>query len=88
MSFETADFRGKVGAGSECIPSRLGCCMYPADGCCLSTVIGVSANTCAPCIRQVVIDRETGRSKGYGFVKFDDSRDAEDAINGSHGKVG
>ena len=36
---------------------------------------------------QVVIDRETGRSKGYGFVKFDDSRDAEDAIQGSHGKV-
>ncbi len=39
------------------------------------------------CASQVVIDRETGRSKGYGFVKFDDPRDADDAINGSHGKV-
>lgn len=36
---------------------------------------------------QVVIDRETGRSKGYGFVKFEDSRDAHDAISGCNGKV-
>ncbi len=36
---------------------------------------------------QVVIDRETGRSKGYGFVKFDDTRDASDAIASCHGKV-
>mmetsp|Transcript_19052 Transcript_19052/g.57565 ORF Transcript_19052/g.57565 Transcript_19052/m.57565 type:complete len:186 (+) Transcript_19052:158-715(+) len=36
---------------------------------------------------KVVIDRETGRSKGYGFVKFDDPRDASDAIASCHGKL-
>lgn len=36
---------------------------------------------------KVVIDRETGRSKGYGFVKFDDTRDASDAITSCHGKL-
>ena len=36
---------------------------------------------------QVVIDRETQRSKGYGFVKFEDPRDAKDAISGCNGKV-
>ena len=37
---------------------------------------------------QVVYDIETGRSRGFGFVKFDDPRDAEDAINDADGKVG
>ena len=36
---------------------------------------------------QVVYDIETGRSRGFGFVKFDDPRDAEDAINDADGKV-
>jgi RNA recognition motif. (a.k.a. RRM, RBD, or RNP domain) len=36
---------------------------------------------------QVVIDRETQRSKGYGFVKYEDPRDAKDAISGCNGKV-
>ena len=40
-----------------------------------------------PLCLQVVIDRESGRSKGYGFVKFDDTRDATDAIASCHGKV-
>ena len=35
----------------------------------------------------MVIDRETGRSKGYGFVKFKDQRDASDAVTEGHGKV-
>lgn len=36
---------------------------------------------------KVVIDRDTGRSKGYGFVKFEDARDAQDAVTNSHGKL-
>lgn len=30
---------------------------------------------------------ETGRSRGFGFVKFDDARDADDAIAQADGKV-
>ena len=28
---------------------------------------------------KIIIDRETGRSKGFGFVSFADAQDAEDA---------
>lgn len=31
---------------------------------------------------------DTGRSKGFGFVKFEDPRDADDAISEADGKVG
>ena len=30
---------------------------------------------------------DTGRSKGFGFVKFEDPRDADDAIAEADGKV-
>ena len=33
----------------------------------------------------VITDRETGRSRGFGFVEMDDS-DAERAINDANGK--
>ena len=36
---------------------------------------------------QVVINNDTGRSKGFGFVKFEDTRDAEDAIKEADGLV-
>ena len=36
---------------------------------------------------QVVFNPETGRSKGFGFVKFEDARDADDAIKEADGKV-
>ncbi len=36
---------------------------------------------------QVVFNPETGRSKGFGFVKFEDARDADDAIADADGKV-
>ena len=30
---------------------------------------------------RVIVDRETGRSRGFGFVTFDDSSDAANAIS-------
>ena len=35
---------------------------------------------------QIVFDRETGRSKGFGFVEMADSQEAEDAIRSLDGK--
>ena len=34
---------------------------------------------------QVIMDRDTGRSKGFGFVEMSNSGDAEKAINGLNG---
>ncbi len=35
---------------------------------------------------KVVTDRETGKSRGFGFVTFDDSNAANDAITGMDGR--
>jgi cold-inducible RNA-binding protein len=35
---------------------------------------------------QVIQDRDTGRSKGFGFVEMDNDNDARSAINGLHDK--
>ena len=35
---------------------------------------------------QVIQDRDTGRSKGFGFVEMADENAARDAINGLHEK--
>lgn len=35
---------------------------------------------------RVVMDRESGRSKGFGFVEFSTEDDANKAINGLNGK--
>jgi cold-inducible RNA-binding protein len=35
---------------------------------------------------QVVMDRDTGRSKGFGFVEYNDSQAAEAAIAAMNGK--
>jgi cold-inducible RNA-binding protein len=35
---------------------------------------------------QVIMDRETGRSKGFGFVEMSNSQEANAAISGLNGK--
>lgn len=35
---------------------------------------------------QVIIDRDTGRSKGFGFVEMETDNDAQAAISGMNGK--
>jgi hypothetical protein len=37
---------------------------------------------------KVITDRETGRSRGFGFVTFGSEADAEAALQGMDGKVG
>jgi len=34
----------------------------------------------------VITDRETGRSKGFGFIEMANAQEAENAINGMDGK--
>ena len=35
---------------------------------------------------KVITDRETGRSKGFGFIEMSSDEEAEEAINKFHGK--
>lgn len=39
------------------------------------------------CAARVIMDRETGRSRSFGFVTFTSNEDASAAISGMDGKV-
>ena len=36
---------------------------------------------------EVIMDRDTGRSKGFGFVEMQNDQEAQAAINGMHGQM-
>lgn len=40
-----------------------------------------------PLTARVILDRETGRSRGFGFVSFRSSDEASNAMRGMDGKV-
>lgn len=40
-----------------------------------------------PFLVDVIRDKETGRSRGFGFVKYESVDDAKDAMTAMNGKV-
>jgi hypothetical protein len=63
------------------LSAKVRSCFFLGGSCCCALVM-----TDCPSA-QIVINPETQVSKGFGFVKFEDARDAEDAIREADGKV-
>src|SRR5438477_11627975 len=74
-------------------------CFHDAEDCCVNIYVGnLAFTTTDHDLRQlfepygvvdeirVIIDRDTGRSKGFGFVEMPDSTAAKNAITGLQGK--
>jgi len=41
----------------------------------------------AHCAARLVMDPRTGRTKGFGFVKFETEAEAQNAVKGLNGRV-
>ena len=50
------------------------------------TLIGLFSEFGAVTSAKVMMDRDTGRSKGFGFVEMDNEAQAKAAIDGTNGK--
>ncbi|HQQ69429.1 MAG TPA: RNA-binding protein [Alicycliphilus sp.] len=51
------------------------------------TLIGLFSQFGTVASAKVMTDRDTGRSKGFGFVEMDNEAQAKAAIDGTHGKA-
>lgn len=56
---------------------------YEVDNASLATLFAPFGETTSA---EVIQDRDTGRSKGFGFVEMSDDNAAQEAINGLNGK--
>ena len=84
-----------AGAGGRLLPRPLSslrpshpkcgnppCLRSPTDG------PPPNVNPLLPPAAQIIYDKETGRSKGFCFVSFEDEADASEALNDSNGRCG
>lgn len=74
--------RGR-GPGARPGPPRSACARV--RGCCRPGA-QLAVPPARPSLPQLIYDKESGRSKGFGFVSFEAERDARDAMNDANGR--